>query len=301
MALSKPLRKPRFKDWLVHVLDNDLCSEDAKWKDRNRRTAIIRWPHKSRGTWTLEKDANLFRMWAITSGKYRTNIDKPNPKSWKCNFRMNLNICRNIVELREERIPKGPHACRVFKFLDHRTLVQTNCSFAGMFQYERSRYQLNQADGFEQVMMHANQGSYHNGAIHHHGLQDIDPTLTSITNTGNYPYSDIGEIPEQVMDDICSLSQQPACSGANFTDLVSPANQDHPLNFHHAQTTSERPAPDQNHSLQRPSACSELKHVTSAELVEQDPFKKKIDSLKATELNKMADIFGGAADTYVNI
>ena len=128
MSLSKPLRKPRFKDWLIYILDNDLCSEDAKWKDRSRRTAIIRWPHKSRGTWTLEKDAKLFKMWAITSGKYRANIDDPNPKSWKCNFRMNLNICKNIIELKQERIPKGPNACRVFKFLDRRTALRS-CPF----------------------------------------------------------------------------------------------------------------------------------------------------------------------------
>ena len=129
MSLSKPLRKPRFKDWLVYVLDNEMCSEDARWKDRARRTAIIRWPHKSRGTWSLEKDANLFKMWAITSGKYRANVDVPNPKSWKCNFRMNLNICKNIVELKQERVPKGPNACRVFKFLDLRT--STQCSYQG--------------------------------------------------------------------------------------------------------------------------------------------------------------------------
>ena len=129
MSLSKPLRKPRFRDWLIYILDNDLCSEDARWKDRQQAKAIIRWPHKSRGTWTLEKDAKLFKMWAITSGKYRANIDSPNPKSWKCNFRMNLNICRNIMEVKQERIPKGPNACRVFQFLGRVGLQ--HCSFTG--------------------------------------------------------------------------------------------------------------------------------------------------------------------------
>lgn len=121
MSLSKPERKPRFKDWLIYVLDKELCKDDAKWKDRTQRKAIIRWPHKSRGTWSLEKDANLFKMWAITSGKYHVGIDRPNPKSWKCNFRMNLNICRTIVELKEDRIAKGPNACRVFQFQNCRS------------------------------------------------------------------------------------------------------------------------------------------------------------------------------------
>ena len=133
MSLSKPHRKPRFKDWLVYVLDNDLCSDDARWKDSSRRTAIIRWPHKSRGTWSLEKDAKLLKMWAIASGKYRRNVDAPNPRSWKCNFRMNLNICKNITELKHERVPKGPNACRVFVFSDRRTALQ-NCDFPG-FEY----------------------------------------------------------------------------------------------------------------------------------------------------------------------
>ena len=70
MSHSKPLRKPRFKDWLVFVLDNEVCTEYATWKDRARRTAIIRWPHKCRGKWNLEKDAYLFKMWAIDEFEY---------------------------------------------------------------------------------------------------------------------------------------------------------------------------------------------------------------------------------------
>ena len=121
MSLSKPqrLHKPRFKDWLVDVLDRNL-SEDARWCDNFKTIALIRWPHKSRGTWKIEKDAKLFQMWAVRSGKYRYGHSDPNPKSWKCNFRMNLNICKNIIELRDRRVTKGPNACRFFQFLDRR-------------------------------------------------------------------------------------------------------------------------------------------------------------------------------------
>jgi hypothetical protein len=46
---------------------------------------------------------------------------------------MNLNICKNITELKHERVPKGPNACRVFVFSDRRTALQ-NCDFPG-FEY----------------------------------------------------------------------------------------------------------------------------------------------------------------------
>ena len=136
MSLSKPHGKPRFKDWLVYVLDNDLCHDDARWRDSSRRTAIIRWPHKSRGTWSLEKDAKLLKMWAIASGKYRRNVDAPNPRSWKCNFRMNLNICKNITELKHERVPKGPNACRVFAFTDRRSALPLQFDCGELFIFK---------------------------------------------------------------------------------------------------------------------------------------------------------------------
>lgn len=130
MSLSKPqrFRKPRFKDWLIEILDKNL-TEDAKWEDRSNGIAMILWPHKSRGTWTLEKDARLFAMWAVTSGKFRPGLDKPNPKSWKCNFRMNLNICKNIIEIKQRRIAKGPKARRFFKFLDRAEALGNSCMF----------------------------------------------------------------------------------------------------------------------------------------------------------------------------
>lgn len=102
------------------------------------------------------------------------------------------------------------------------------------------------------------------------------------------------------MNDYCSLSQPSACSVASFPDLVSPANQDNHLYFHNPHATSERPAPDQNHSLQQPSKSSEC-NVTVDESVEQDSLKKQIDSLKPAELSKMADLICDTGDTYVNI
>lgn len=73
--------------------------------------------HAARHGWDVEKDAPLFRNWAIHTGKYQPGVDKPDPKTWKANFRCAMNSLPDIEEVKDKSIKKGTNAFRVYKML----------------------------------------------------------------------------------------------------------------------------------------------------------------------------------------
>lgn len=50
-------------------------------------------------------------------GKYQPGIDKPDPKTWKANFRCAMNSLPDIEEVKDKSIKKGTNAFRVYKML----------------------------------------------------------------------------------------------------------------------------------------------------------------------------------------
>lgn len=73
--------------------------------------------HAARHGWDLEKDAPLFMRWAIHTGKYQPGVDRPDPKTWKANFRCAMNSLPDIEEVKDKSIKKGTNAFRVYKML----------------------------------------------------------------------------------------------------------------------------------------------------------------------------------------
>ncbi|XP_063046316.1 interferon regulatory factor 2 isoform X3 [Engraulis encrasicolus] len=82
-----------------------------------KRIFQIPWMHAARHGWDVEKDAPLFRNWAIHTGKYQPEVDKPDPKTWKANFRCAMNSLPDIEEVKDKSIKKGTNAFRVYKML----------------------------------------------------------------------------------------------------------------------------------------------------------------------------------------
>lgn len=103
----------------------------------------IPWKHAARHGWELEKDASLFKEWAIhtgeqlcanparnkerlfscviltemfTAGKY-VHGQTCDPKTWKANFRCAMNSLPDIKEVKDKSINKGHQAMRVFRML----------------------------------------------------------------------------------------------------------------------------------------------------------------------------------------
>ncbi|MGH0117358.1 UNVERIFIED_CONTAM: hypothetical protein FKN15_033453 [Acipenser sinensis] len=77
----------------------------------------IPWKHAARQGWNIEKDASLFRNWAMHTGKYKPGIDNPDPKTWKANFRCALNSLPDVKELHNKSIKNGNNAFRVYLML----------------------------------------------------------------------------------------------------------------------------------------------------------------------------------------
>lgn len=53
--------------------------------------------------------------WGV--GKYQPGVDRPDPKTWKANFRCAMNSLPDIEEVKDKSIKKGTNAFRVYKML----------------------------------------------------------------------------------------------------------------------------------------------------------------------------------------
>ena len=104
-------RRLRFRDWLKQKLDN---KEGAEWIDRSRGLFKIPWKHGSHRLWCVRYDCEIFKQWAIYSGKYTEGIDRPNPSKWKTNFRCTLNALPDFREVREKSCPRGNEAFKIY-------------------------------------------------------------------------------------------------------------------------------------------------------------------------------------------
>nr|AHB59736.1 interferon regulatory factor 2 [Miichthys miiuy] len=111
-----PVERMRMRPWLEEQIDS--CQiPGLKWVNKEKRIFQIPWMHAARHGWDLEKDAPLFMRWAIHTGKYQPGIDRPDPKTWKANFRCAMNSLPDIEEVKDKSIKKGTNAFRVYKML----------------------------------------------------------------------------------------------------------------------------------------------------------------------------------------
>ncbi|XP_063047351.1 interferon regulatory factor 1a [Engraulis encrasicolus] len=106
----------RLRPWLEEQI-NSRKYPGVVWLDEQARVFQIPWKHAARHGWSIDKDASLFRNWAIHTGRYKPGIDNPDPKTWKANFRCALNSLPNVRELPDRSMKKGSNAYRVYVIL----------------------------------------------------------------------------------------------------------------------------------------------------------------------------------------
>ncbi|KAJ8407432.1 hypothetical protein AAFF_G00272890 [Aldrovandia affinis] len=111
-----PVERMRMKPWLEEQIDHGLIP-GLKWVNREKKIFQIPWMHAARHGWDVEKDAPLFRNWAIHTGKYQPGVDRPDPKTWKANFRCAMNSLPDIEEVKDKSMKKGCNAFRVYRML----------------------------------------------------------------------------------------------------------------------------------------------------------------------------------------
>ncbi|XP_034461852.1 interferon regulatory factor 1b isoform X1 [Hippoglossus hippoglossus] len=110
-----PVSRMRMRPWLEKMIESNTVS-GLSWVDKDQKMFCIPWKHAARHGWEMDKDASLFKMWAIHTGKY-TNGQNTDPKTWKANFRCAMNSLPDIEEVKDKSIHKGQQAVRVFKML----------------------------------------------------------------------------------------------------------------------------------------------------------------------------------------
>ncbi|XP_071412404.1 interferon regulatory factor 2 [Pithys albifrons albifrons] len=111
-----PVERMRMRPWLEEQINSNRIP-GLKWLNKEKKIFQIPWMHAARHGWDVEKDAPLFRNWAIHTGKYQSGVDKPDPKTWKANFRCAMNSLPDIEEVKDKSIKKGNNAFRVYRML----------------------------------------------------------------------------------------------------------------------------------------------------------------------------------------
>lgn len=84
------------------------------WLDKEKTVFKVPWIHAKKRGYCRERDAALFREWAIHSGKYRQDSD---PTVWKINFRCAINGLKDIQEIKDMQTED----CRVYKVYPSRS------------------------------------------------------------------------------------------------------------------------------------------------------------------------------------
>ncbi|XP_076607453.1 interferon regulatory factor 1-like isoform X1 [Chaetodon auriga] len=110
-----PVSRMRMRPWLEKMIESNSIS-GLKWVDKDKTVFTIPWKHAARHGWELDKDACLFKEWAIHTGKY-VQGQTSDPKTWKANFRCAMNSLPDIKEVKDKSINKGHQAMRVFRML----------------------------------------------------------------------------------------------------------------------------------------------------------------------------------------
>ncbi|XP_030649422.1 interferon regulatory factor 1b [Chanos chanos] len=111
-----PVSRMRMRPWLENRIDSNAIS-GLTWVDKEQKMFSIPWKHAARHGWEMSKDASLFMEWAIHTGKYKPGVTKPDPKTWKANFRCAMNSLPDIVEVKDKSVNKGCGAVRVYQML----------------------------------------------------------------------------------------------------------------------------------------------------------------------------------------
>nr|XP_057943021.1 interferon regulatory factor 1b isoform X2 [Doryrhamphus excisus] len=110
-----PVTRMKMRPWLEKMINSNTIPGLA-WIDKEKTMFSIPWKHAARHGWDMDKDACLFKQWAIHTGKYGESGSR-DAKTWKANFRCAMNSLPDIEEVKDKSVNKGQSAMRVFRML----------------------------------------------------------------------------------------------------------------------------------------------------------------------------------------
>ncbi|XP_046521350.1 interferon regulatory factor 1 isoform X1 [Equus quagga] len=113
---NMPITRMRMRPWLEMQINSNQIP-GLIWINKEEMIFQIPWKHAAKHGWDINKDACLFRSWAIHTGRYKAGEKEPDPKTWKANFRCAMNSLPDIEEVKDQSRNKGSSAVRVYRML----------------------------------------------------------------------------------------------------------------------------------------------------------------------------------------
>uniref|UniRef100_U3IQ98 Interferon regulatory factor 1 n=1 Tax=Anas platyrhynchos platyrhynchos TaxID=8840 RepID=U3IQ98_ANAPP len=147
----------------------------------------IPWKHAAKHGWDMEKDACLFRSWAIHTGRYKVGEKDPDPKTWKANFRCAMNSLPDIEEVKDKSINKGSSAVRVYRMLppltkDQKKERKSKSSREARSRSKRKPYEDMRTEESAERLTNTPSTDDHSGyTVHDYTGQDVEVESPSIT------------------------------------------------------------------------------------------------------------------------
>ncbi|XP_052457326.1 interferon regulatory factor 2 [Carassius gibelio] len=267
-----PVDRMRMRPWLEQQIESGQI-QGLHWISEEKKMFQIPWMHAARHGWDLEKDAPLFMNWAIHTGKYRPGIDKPDPKTWKANFRCAMNSLPDIEEVKDKSMKKGNNAFRIYRMLSlYEKTVKKGKKKMDLEQRAKRVFQKRKTGIPRKYKMTKEQSG-------ENFMEDTTPDSTVLfaePESSTVPVSSWREMAVAELPDVCAVvevateNEEPAISS---TDTCLPLQDSHVSSYSESDTESTNSEEDlaqlpQDLSLkasQRSSCNSVLRIPSSAQ------------------------------------
>ncbi|KAM7162886.1 interferon regulatory factor 1 isoform 2-T2 [Macrochelys suwanniensis] len=181
-----PVTRMRMRPWLeLQINSNQIPG--LVWINKDKMMFQIPWKHAAKHGWDIDKDACLFRSWAIHTGRYKIGEKEPDPKTWKANFRCAMNSLPDIEEVKDKSVNKGCSAVRVYRMLPPLTKLQkkerkSKSSRESKNRSKRKSYEDPRMDEAVEALNSSSLPDDHSGyTVHSYAEQEVEIENASIT------------------------------------------------------------------------------------------------------------------------
>ncbi|NWS58362.1 IRF1 factor, partial [Chunga burmeisteri] len=181
-----PVSRMRMRPWLEMQINSNQIP-GLIWINKDKMMFQIPWKHAAKHGWDMEKDACLFRSWAIHTGAYKVGEKDPDPKTWKANFRCAMNSLPDIEEVKDKSINKGSSAVRVYRMLppltkDQKKERKSKSSREARNRSKRKSYEDTRTEESAERLTNTPLPDDHSGyTVHNYAGQEVEVESTSIT------------------------------------------------------------------------------------------------------------------------
>lgn len=107
--------RQRMRPWLEAKIEAGQI-RGLEWIDRQQKIFKVPWKHGGKHDWN-EQDSQIFKEWALHTGRYREGVDTSDWPTWKTRFRCALNKLPDIQEMKTYGKLDGPEPFRAYRFL----------------------------------------------------------------------------------------------------------------------------------------------------------------------------------------